>query len=262
MILVGTAGFKYEDWRGAFYPPTLRDSDMLAFYAQEFPVLEIDYTYYKMPFARTLDAMARKTPASFEFCVKAHKTMTHEVPPDEGSQQLVFAQFMEAVKPLEEQGKLGCVLLQFPWGFKPARESMRYIERLHELCGERPAVVEFRNSAWVKEETFGLLKKTGLGYCCVDEPKLHGLMPPVAIATSKIGYVRFHGRNAAKWWAHGTASERYDYLYSNDDLQEWLPRIVSLQDQTDKVFVLFNNCHEGKAAINARDMTSLVEAIR
>jgi len=261
-VLVGTAGFKYDDWRGAFYPPALKDQDMLSYYASQFPVLELDYTYYSMPYRRTLETMGKKTPAGFEFCVKAHKSMTHEVTEERAAQQETFDRFFDAMQPLVEQGKFGCLLAQFPWSFKPSEAARDYIARLPELCGGRNAVVEFRNNMWVGQETFDLLQKHGLGFCCVDEPRLRGLMPPVAEATSRTSYVRFHGRNAAKWWKHDVASERYDYLYSKNELDEWLPKIESLVEKTDKVYVLFNNCHEGKAATNARDMRLLLEPVR
>ncbi len=261
-VLIGTAGFKYEDWRGPFYPAAVKDQEMLAYYAGQFPVLELDYTYYSMPYRRTLEAMARKTPPGFEFCVKAHKSMTHELSGDPAEQKEVFSRFFEAMEPLVDQGKFGCLLAQFPWSYKPSQAAKDYILRLADFCGGKNTVVEFRNSMWVQQETFDLLQKHGLGFCCVDEPRLRGLMPPVAEATSRTGYIRFHGRNAAKWWNHEIASERYDYLYSKNELEEWLPKIESLVEKTDKVYVLFNNCHEGKAASNARDMTSLLERPR
>src|SRR5947209_15871083 len=141
----------------------------------------------------------------------------------EEPQPEVFAAFRAALEPLQESGCLGCVLGQFPWSFRNTPENRDALRRFREELDAIPGVVEFRNSGWAQEETFVLLRELGLGYCCVDEPGLKGLMPRVAVATSPIGYVRFHGRNAAKWWHHEHAFERYDYLYTEDELAEWVP---------------------------------------
>lgn len=257
MILVGTSGYSYEDWRGALYGPTLNQRDFLSFYAERFPTVELDFTYYRMPNARTMAAIESKTPPSFRFTVKLHQSMTHQIPavPDEitGNEAL----FREAMRPLAEAGKLGCLLAQFPYSFRRSPGNLDYIRGLHERLA-MPLVVEFRNRDWVADETRAELSKMGVGYCCVDEPALKGLMPREAVATSRIAYIRFHGRNAAKWWKHDQPWERYDYLYSDDELREWLPDIEQLASRTDVTYVLFNNCHAGQAARNARTMQLLL----
>lgn len=258
MILVGTAGFRYADWKGHFYPPGIREADFLSYYSRQFNVVELDFTYYRMPAANTMKAMAARTPPGFEFCVKANREMTHEIPGDRSVLDATFYRFMDALAPLRSAGKLGCILAQFPFSFKPSEESFDYLLEFKEKCGEAPVVVEYRNSAWVNTDTFEFMRRAGLGFCCVDEPRLKGLMPPVAAATSNLGYVRFHGRNSAKWWKHEHASERYDYLYSMDELQEWVPRVRRLDETAGKTYVLFNNCHEGKAARNSFMMRDLL----
>lgn len=262
MILVGTSGFSYDDWVGPFYPEGITRPSMLGYYASQFPVVELDFTYYTMPGARSIAGLERKTPEGFRFCVKAHKTMTHQVPEDPDAVKGEFDKFREAMAPLVGAGKLGCVLLQFPWGFKPSPESRDYVRRLPELLEGLPGVVEFRNSTWVSQDTFDLLKESGLGFCCVDEPRLKGLFPPLSVATSNLAYIRFHGRNADKWWNHSEAWERYDYLYSEQELREWVPKILRLADRCDTVYVLFNNCHRGQAATNAKQMETLLGLIQ
>lgn len=262
MVIVGTSGYSYADWRGPFYPSGLPQREMLAFYASQFAAVELNYTYYRMPEARSLAAMVERTPEAFEFCVKAFRGMTHEVPTNTDEVAAVFDRFRSALEPLRESHRLGCVLLQFPWAFRPTKDSASYLRRCRELLQPLPAVVEFRHSSWVADRVrprlAALLTELGLGYCCVDEPPLETLMPPVVIAAAEPGYVRFHGRNTRKWWQHKEASERYDYLYSRPELAEWATKIGHLDRQMAKTYVFFNNCHAGQAATNARTMLELL----
>jgi uncharacterized protein YecE (DUF72 family) len=258
VILVGTSGFSYADWRGSFYPEGLGQKDMLAFYARRFPVVELNFSYYRMPTARTLAGMEAQTPPGFEFLIKAHQSMTHDIPADQAGRDQVFGEFRGALRPVEEAGKLGCVLFQFPWAHRPTPASLRYLEEMRDAYSDLRLVVEFRNAEWDRPDIHEALRRGGLGYCCVDEPRLKGLMPARSLTTSDIGYVRFHGRNAAKWWKHKEAWERYDYLYTLGELQEWEPRVAEMEERTTKTYVLFNNCHAGQAARNAQMMLGLL----
>ena len=253
-ILIGTSGFSYEDWRGFFYPEDLPKREMLAYYAEHFPTVEVNATYYSMPSPATFAQMARKVPSGFQFVVKANKEMTHaeEFLPEP------FAAFRAAMEPLVERGMLGCVLGQFPWSFKATPPNREALKQFRAALPDLPVVIEFRNSGWVSEETFTLLRDLEVGFCCVDEPRLKGLMPPVVKATSPIGYVRFHGRNAAKWWQHEQAYERYDYLYTEDELSEWVPKIQDLAEETERTYLFFNNHYEGKAGQNAQMLARLL----
>jgi len=258
VILVGTAGFSYDDWHGALYPEGLSPRDRLTYYARRFPAVEIDFTYYRMPTARTMAGMERKTPEGFRFCVKTYRELTHEVPDDPGVLDGLFRQYREALAPLEDAGKLGCVLAQFPWKFQNLPANRDYLLRVRERLEGLALVVEFRNSTWVEPATFELLRGAGIGFCCVDEPRLRGLMPRVAVATSPVAYVRFHGRNAARWWKHEHAWERYDYLYREEELREWLPKLADLDRRAEVTYAVFNNCHAGQAARNAVDLQLLL----
>ncbi|MFO8082145.1 MAG: DUF72 domain-containing protein, partial [Armatimonadota bacterium] len=115
-----------------------------------------------------------------------------------------------------------------------------------------------RNDSWIRDDMFEFLREANLGYCCVDQPDLEGLLPPRVEASSAIGYVRFHGRNAEKWWEHDEAWERYDYLYSSEELQEWVPKVQSLDAQTDDTYVFFNNHYGAQAVQNAQDFADLL----
>lgn len=258
VILVGTSGFSYQDWRGVFYPPDFPERDMLAYYSRHFPVVELDFTYYRMPSPRTMASLERKTPPGFTFCVKAYREMTHERPQDRAELRSLCRQFASALDPLRAAGKLGCVLVQFPWSFGPSPENRALVEDLPELLPGLELVVEFRNSQWISDETREALTRARLGFCAVDEPRLKGLMPPLTWVTSPVAYVRFHGRNARKWWKHEHPWERYDYLYSEEELKSWVPRIRQMAEQAERTYVLFNNCHAGQAAKNASMMQLLL----
>ncbi|OFX15141.1 MAG: hypothetical protein A2Z18_07255 [Armatimonadetes bacterium RBG_16_58_9] len=248
MTYIGTSGFSYDDWKGRFYPEKMAKKDMLAYYARQFNTVEINATYYTIPGAASFASMDRNTPDDFQFVVKAHKDMTHVESPDEDT----FDAFLGAIKPLADAGKLGCVLAQYPWSFKRTPENDNRLRQFKDRVGDLPAVVEFRNVEWVNDETFEMLRSLNLGFCSVDEPRLKGLMPPVAVATSDIGYVRFHGRNAKKWWHHDQPHERYDYLYSQDELVEWVPKVDKINAETRATYLFFNNHFQGKSAQNAR----------
>ncbi|MGE5598853.1 MAG: DUF72 domain-containing protein, partial [Bacteroidota bacterium] len=214
--------------------------------------------YYRMPAARTMAAMAARTPPGFVFCVKAYQELTHRRDLAAGELQRLADEFRQALAPLQDAGKLGCVLAQFPWGFKAFPENLEFIAALRQVLPGVPLVIEFRNAEWVKKETFLFLRDFDLGFCCVDEPSLRGLFPPIAVATSSIGYIRFHGRNAAKWWRHKEPWERYDYLYSPEELRAWVPKIRTVAGSTAQTYVLMNNCHAGHAAVNARMLQTIL----
>ncbi|HEX9987712.1 MAG TPA: DUF72 domain-containing protein [Chloroflexia bacterium] len=262
MIHIGTSGYSYDDWKGPYYPENIKSNEMLDFYAREFKATEINYTYYRMPSARTLAAMAKKVPDDFVFTVKASKELTHERDEEDeggGATPENFRAFRQALQPLMDEGKFGAVLAQFPSSFKPTRENQDYLETFRERMGDLPVVVEFRNSTWVTDETMQLLRKNNLGYCCVDEPRMRGLIPPIAVATTPIAYVRFHGRNAKKWWHHDQAFERYSYEYKPEELEEWVPKIDKLENTAQQTFIFTNNHYRGAAINTARQLRDLLE---
>lgn len=256
MIHIGTSGYSYDDWIGPFYPEGADKRKFLDYYARHFDCNEVNYTYYRMPDASTLEAMSAKTPPDFRFVIKANRQMTHE---REEADEAIFEEFIAALAPLREQGKFACVLAQFPWGFKLSQPNVDYLKRFRQMMRGVPVVVEFRNDSWIRGDMFEFLREADFGYCCVDQPDLKGLLPPRIEATGAIGYVRFHGRNAEKWWEHDEAWERYDYLYSREELEEWAPKVRSLDKQTDDTYVFFNNHYNAQAVQNAQDFAQLLE---
>jgi len=254
MIRIGTSGFSYADWTGRVYPEGLPARDQLSYYAREFSTVELNVTYYRVPDSAMVEGWARKTPDGFLFAVKAYQGLTHE------REQPEFAPFVEALQPLVAAGKMGCILAQFPNSFRPLPENHDYLKRLRDGLGGLPAVVEFRHASWFNLRTFELLRTLGLGFCSVDEPKLPGLMPRVAAATGPVAYVRFHGRNASKWYNHKEAWQRYDYTYTAEELQEWVPKIRQLDASAEVTLVYFNNHFEGQAVKGAQDLGQLLLA--
>ena len=229
--------------------------DWLSFYAREFNALELNSTYYAIPRISVLESMIHKTGDGFKYAIKANQEMTHQRQANNG----VFEAFVNMLQPFVASGKLGCVLAQFPYSFYANKQNAGYLKIFREKLKDLPVVVEFRNAQWLKPEMFDWLRKHNLGFCCVDEPQLPNLLPPVAEVTSNIAYVRFHGRNEAKWWQHEHAYERYDYSYSAEELKEWVPRIAKLNSVAEKTFVFANNHWRGQAVSTIRQLRMMMD---
>lgn len=227
---------------------------MLAHYAEEFNFTEINSTYYKIPNAFMLYNMQKKTKDDFVFTVKLHQSMTH----GKNATQQDYKSFIEAMSVLEDVKKLGCLVAQFPYSFYYNQENKDYILKVKEQLLDFKLVVEFRNNKWINDDTFKFLKDSGIGYVCVDEPALSGLPDKCCIATSDTSYIRFHGRNNQKWWNHNEAYERYDYLYSEDELTEWKNKIESLKPESNDIFVSFNNHFRAQAVMNAKMLREML----
>lgn len=252
MILIGTSGWSYDDWVGPVYPDQLPKGQWLPFIAERLDTLEVNVTYYRIPSQRVVAGWAERTPDGFLFSVKAHRSITHE------REKVDFESYRSGLEPLVESEKLACVLAQFPFSFGANPENHQYLRRLRDGFDDLPVVVEFRNRAWLNENTFDLLRELGFGFCAVDEPQYDSLMPPIAKATSPLGYVRFHGRNYEKWWRHEQAWERYDYTYSRGELQEWVPKLKGLEAQTEITLVYMNNHYRGQSLDAAAKLADLL----
>jgi uncharacterized protein YecE (DUF72 family) len=259
MIHVGTCGFSYKDWVGPFYPAGTKAPAMLEYYASRFSAVEIDSTYYAIPKPALFESMSARSPAEFRFSVKAPGSVTH-VPADASPAQADLNAFLECLEPLRRSGKLGAVLAQFPGAFRPGREAFSRLELLRREWPGLRLVAEFRHRDWQRDSSLRIMRAMDIGWCNVDEPKLESLMRPDAQVTSTVGYVRFHGRNAAKWWKQERSSaERYDYTYTPEELAEWLPRIAEVADTTGETYVFFNNHRNGQATTNARQMADMLD---
>jgi len=254
-VLVGTSGYSYDDWVGPVYPRGTARQDFLSLYAREFPVVELNFSYYQQPNPRTLERMVAGTSPSFAFALKAHKSMTHEIGE---SWEKDIADFRAGIQPMVDAGRLAAVLLQFPYSFAYTTESRSRLAALCERLEGLPLAVEFRKSEWMKEQVFEGLRQRGVSLVSVDEPDLPKLVPPTTETTGSFGYVRFHGRNKEAWWTGDNAS-RYDYLYTTDELEEWVQRIRLILSNVPVLLLFFNNHWRGNAAQNAREMRRLLQ---
>ncbi len=295
-ILVGTCSWTDKSLidSGRFYPPEAKTAeDRLRFYASRFPIVEVDSTFYGLPSERNAALWTERTASDFTFDIKAFRLLTQhptppqtlpkdvrqELPPPTGDKMnLYYRDFPEALKnevwhrfadallPLDSAGKLGVVLFQFPPWFLPGRQSSEYIIEARERLPQYRIAVEFRNARWFtesnRERTLDLLRGQHIPLVCVDEPQgLTSSVPPVTEATAEIGLVRFHGRNTAMWEHKGaTVAERFDYLYSEDELREWVAPIQHLATQTQEVHVLMNNCVQDKAVVNADQLRTMLSS--
>jgi uncharacterized protein YecE (DUF72 family) len=255
MMYLGTSGFSYNDWVGNFYPVGMPKVEWLTYYAREFNTCEVNSTFYALLKPSSLKAMADKTSNGFLFCFKANQEMTHQ----RDDNTAIFKAFCQVLEPIISAGKLGCILAQFPYSFGFDRRNWDYLSLFKERLGELPVVIEFRNARWLRSEVFDWLREHELGFCCVDEPRLPNLLPPLAETTSNISYVRFHGRNSAKWWQHEQAYERYDYSYTPQELSEWLPKIHKLDSVAEKTFVFANNHWRGQAVSTIRQLRLMLD---
>jgi uncharacterized protein YecE (DUF72 family) len=256
-IFIGTSGFSFDDWIGEVYPENIRKQEMLPYYEKVlgFNALEVNFTYYTLPSKKTMESFARRTSEAFSFAVKAYKGMTHER--DEATRGQ-FKLFKEGVSPLGKS--LKTLLFQFPYAFFPSQENIDYLKAIKDEFQDYDPVVEFRNSRWFDNGHMDILKELSLGSCIVDEPKLKGLLPFHPSLTSETAYFRFHGRNKA--WFREPVEVRYDYLYSETELREFVKPIQDIALRAKTSFVFFNNCHLGKAAKNARMMKELLNEAR
>ncbi|NLE43294.1 MAG: DUF72 domain-containing protein [Chloroflexi bacterium] len=256
-VLIGTSGFSYTDWVGPVYPADLPKEEWLSYYANEFATCELNFSFYRIPDSRSLARMVAKVPDGFVFSVKAFQGITHE----RKEPETLIKRSVDALAPLLDAGKFACVLAQFPHSFHANQANRAYIRRLREGFGDLPVVVEFRSRDWVSAQTFSELRALGLGFCCVDQPDFRNLIPRVAMATSSIAYVRFHGRNADKWWQHDEAWERYDYTYREDELEEWVPKVQHLDAEAPLTLIYMNNHWQGQAVGTARQLQSLLRGL-
>ena len=255
LVRIGTSGYSYTDWIGSFYPDGTPGSGFLSFYAERFRTVELNFSYYTQPKAEALERMAAAVPDGFLFSIKGHGSLTHLV---SDGWKTDAATFKEGVAALRASGKLSTVILQFPYSFHHTKKNRTYLASLCDELSPLPLSVEFRNNEWQSPRVYRGMEDRGLGFVCTDSPPLPGLPAPLPIVTSDVGYVRFHGRNSENWW-EGTSATRYDYLYSNEELGEWVDRIAEIASKTRILIVAFNNHIKGQAVQNAGMLRALLK---
>ncbi|MER5833839.1 DUF72 domain-containing protein [Streptomyces sp. NPDC002130] len=277
-IRVGTCSWTDRALVGSgWYPPGRRDAEgRLRHYAERFPVVEVDASYYALPGERNSRLWAERTPDGFVFDVKAFSLLTghptrQAVMPDglpaehrdPAVLDAVWARFAAGIEPLREAGRLGSVLFQFPPWFRPGQRAEAFLRECAERTADWPVAVEFRHPSWWEpgraEATVALLAGHGMAAVAVDMTQtLASSVPPVTPVTSpRLSVVRFHGRSTA--WGTGSKEDRFRYAYDEDELAEWLPRVRGLAERTEQVHILFNNCCGDAAVRDAETMARLLE---
>ena len=295
----GQARFGTASWTdptmtvpGVFYPPEIKTAeDRLRYYAGQFPVVEVDATYYALPYPRMAESWVERTPKDFVFDIKAHALMTgqptevtrlpkairEEMPAeltekkriyrkDMPSELLdaVYQQFRDALAPLIDAGKLGAVFVQFPKWVFPSHEARELILETRQRL-DLPIAVEFRHGSWFNEKnaerTIKFLQDNKIPYVAVDEPQgFKSSVPPVVFTTNdELAVFRFHGRNKENWEKKDiTPSERFRYLYDEDELADWTPKIAAVAKATKQTHVVYNNCFSNYGTTNAREAARLL----
>ena len=264
MIRFGTAGWDYKDWWGIVYPAEKpRGFDPLTYLSGYFDVIEVNSTFYRPPSPKTAEKWARRVEQSpdFRFTAKLYQRFTHHR--EEAWSPAEVAEVADGMRPLHEAGRLGALLMQFPWSFKRDAASREWLGDLVEAFAEFPIAVEVRHSSWNVPEFYASLRERGIGAVNIDQPVFDHSIKPGAEATADVGYVRLHGRNYENWFRDDAEShERYDYLYSRDELGGWLDRIHEVAKTARQTYVVTNNHWRGQAVVNAKMLEKMMEPAR
>ncbi len=255
IIRIGPAGWSYKDWEGVVYPQKPgKNFDPLEYLSRFFNTIEVNSSFYRPPTTSTTESWARRVEKSkdFTFTAKLHRVFTHERGKATKEDEKAFRVGME---PLVKAEKLGALLLQFPWSFKNTDEDRLYLTQLLERFREYPLVLEVRHTSWNNEHIYEWLEERGVGICNIDQPVFSRSIRPAALTTSPVGYIRMHGRNYQNWFRDkAPRDERYNYLYSLDELDPWIQRIKQVAKQTRETYVITNNHFRGQAVVNALEI--------
>ena len=257
-VRVGTAGWSYDDWKGIVYPRTMpRGSHPLDLISRMFDTVEINSTFYRPPQAGYCRNWLRRAEPNdrFRFTVKLWKRYTHERDnwPTADEEKL----FKNGIDPLVRAGKVGALLVQFPWSFKNNDENRSWLADLFESFAEYPLALEIRHASWNVPEMYEHLAEKRVAFCNIDQPVFRGSLKPTAQVTARVGYVRLHGQNYANWFKEDAGRDaRYDYLYSEEELDPWIEKIKGIRKIADEVYVITNNHYRGQAVVNAFQILS------
>jgi len=254
-LLIGTSGYDYPVWQGIFYPEELPREDFLQYYSEQFNSLELNYTYYRMPTPAQMVNMKKRSNGKVKFSVKAFQELTHKI--NTNTYQKIAAEFITALEPLLADNLLLCALFQFPQKFHYEQEERKYLDQLLTELKKIPVVVEMRNTKWQHDQVYNALRQRKVGWCITDNPAISALPKLEYITTSDIAYIRFHGRNVEMWYK-GDNTTRYDYLYTDDELQTFITPIKDLLQHTKTVQLFFNNHAKSQATINAKKIEMLL----
>lgn len=292
--MTGTASWTDPTLLESAWYPQAADTpeERLRYYASQFPLVEVDSTYYSLPAERTAMLWAERTPEHFTFDIKAFRLFTKHGTPKKSLPKVIredlpsqlrdkstvyerdlpsemveeiWDMYRRALTPLHSAGKMGAVFVQFPKWFHFSQDNLNYLVWVREHLPEYRVAVEFRQPSWMSEkhesETLRFLREHDMAYTSVDEPQgTQASVPPISEATTELAVVRFHGRRQETWDTRGVGvEERFKYLYSEAELQEWVPKIQHLARQAREVHVLMNNCYADYGVRNAKQLGLLLE---
>ena len=284
-VRFGTAGWVFDDWYGTFYPAPPQDDgpgalftgvpqaapdpdlalakrQPLRYYARFFDLVEVNSSFYGVPRAATVEGWAQQTERRepgqrpFEFSLKLHQAFTHEGWWSDGE----VGEYLDCLAPLRERDRLAAVLAQFPHSFEDGAHTRDRIARLRDAFPDLPLVVELRHTSWRQDSTWAWLRQLELGAAWIDQPQDGTTLGPddVQVADPRLGYVRLHGRNAQAWFdPRAGRDDKYDYLYTPAEVEDWDQRIRALTGLTEKTVVIANNHFRGKAPANALELRKL-----
>ncbi len=250
MIRIGPAGWSYKDWEGVVYPKG-RKTDQLAYLTQFFTTIEINNSFYRPIAPKVAEGWVRRAGANpdFRFTAKLLQDFTHNR--DKLTKPAV-QEWLDGVRPILDAGRLGVALIQFPWSFKNEQDERDYLVRLVEAFSGLPLVVEFRHASWDQDAVRDFLRGMKVGICNIDQPIFGRSIRPRSYATSKIGYFRCHGRNYKDWFREEAGRDaRYNYLYSEEEVEQQSGFVIDLEQQTEDVYAVYNNHFRGQAVVNA-----------
>ncbi|HSS20691.1 MAG TPA: DUF72 domain-containing protein [Pyrinomonadaceae bacterium] len=254
-IRIGPAGWAYKDWEGTVYPQKPGAKfDPLEYLARFFDTIEINSSFYRPFTPSTAKSWLTRVAETrdFMFTAKLYRVFTHERGKATAADE---KQVREGLDALGKAEKLGALLLQFPWSFKNTMEDRVYLNQLIEKFKEYPLVLEVRHSSWNNPQIYEWLEEVGVGICNVDQPLFAKSIKPADLTTSQIGYVRLHGRNYQDWFREkAPRDDRYNYLYSVDELEPWITRIKEIATKTKESYVITNNHFRGQAVVNALEL--------
>ena len=252
MIRVGPAGWSYTDWEGTVYPPHGSKFDPLAYLAQYFDTIEINSPFYRIPPPSHARSWVRRVESNrdFKFTTKIFRGFTHEKATFADADVKAFKQYLD---PMMDAQRLGAILLQFPWSFRNTPESRVKLVELFDAFREYPRALEVRHATFQNDAFVDFLNEHDVSWVNVDQPLFSDSVKPADTVTGPVAYARLHGRNYEKWFAHAESWERYNYLYSKDELEPWVERIEKMAREKE-AYVITNNHFRGQAVINAADL--------
>jgi len=274
-VRIGTAGWSYKDWEGIFYPSGMqrRKQHPLEYLARFFDTTEINTSFYgplKPELAKLWCRKIESVNKNFLFTAKLYRAFTHSpmslteptsaasIRPTDDDE----IRTREGLDAIANEGRLGALLIQFPVSFKNTSLNREYLERLLRQFIEYPRVVEVRHSSWNDAETLASFSQKNVGFCNIDQPVLGRSLAPTEHVTGTIGYIRLHGRNYEQWFDSDNRNDRYNYLYSAQELAGWKEKIESVAERARTTYVITNNHFESKAGVNALELKAMISGKR